>query len=452
MSDLDLSALKPWTFKSSEPLLLNHVALMTSPGQTYDDGALVIQDSKILDAGPSERVAEIHKNARSVDGRGFMIIPGIINAHTHCALSFFRGLGAQPSDQDPSTSMIETVLFPAERALTPELTEPLSYSYILDGLKAGVTCFVDHYYYIEGVGKALERFGVRGIIGETVADLGGAKPEPQAWQRARDLIERWPFSSRMTPAIAPHAADTVSRALLSELASFAKRENLPLHMHLSQTTGERQRVLAREGMTPVRYAQECGALGERSLLVHMVTADADDLKLVKDAGSTIGFCPASQILYERLAPIGAFNAMGIPVAVGTDCAASNDSADMLQEVKLAALMAHAQRGEGASPSVETVSSWYGAQAADSLGYGHQFGRLAPGQAADLVVLKLDGASLPRPQLAQGLTYSLGSRDVRHVMVDGQWVLWQQTSTLMSASDLEQAIKQATAEILSRGRS
>ncbi len=440
-------AAQPLAFAPSEVVAITASALMVDAATQHWDGCIVLQGGKVLAAGERATTLPRFPRARVLDASGYMLIPGLINAHTHCALSFFRGLGYQPMPAGSEQSIIETVMFPAERSLTPDMTEPLSYSYIFDGLRSGVTCFVDHYYYIAGVGQALERFGVRGVIGETVADLGGAKPGREAWDRARHLIDAWPFSNRVTPAVAPHAADTVSRGWLKEMAEFARQRHLPLHMHLSQTTGERQRVLSREGITPVRMAAECGALSERSLIVHLVTADADDLGLIADSGSTIGFCPASQILYERLAPIHAFLQHGIPVVVGTDCAASNDTADMLQEVRFASLMANSHLPHDQPLATKTALSWYGEQAATSLGLGGRIGSLTPGSCADLVLLRLDASTQPMPSIANGLLYTLGSRHVQHVMVDGRWVLWNQASTLVPEDDQLDAIKTSVNGIL-----
>lgn len=433
---------KPPSFLSGETVAITGLTIVPGAGKKpILDGSLVIQGDKIIAIGEGREIQSSADGAKvRLDGRGYWAMPGLVNAHTHVAMGFFRGLG-QGRDQ-----MIESFFFPAEKALSREILEPLSYSYIYAGLRSGVTTFGDHYYHIEGVGKALDRFGVRGVIGETVADLGGAFPGLEGWQRMQDLLQRWPFSSRITPAICPHAADTLSPKLLKELSHFAKKNALPLHMHLSQTTGERQRVMAREGMSPVRYAANCGALTERTLAVHLVTADDDDIAILKSHGVTAGLSPASQILYERLAPIEAFMTQGLPLALGTDCAASNDDADMLSEMRLLSLLAKMGGAPSAAYEADAILDVGTIQGARALGLGAQVGALAPGMDADFVLLQEDLGTIPSPRPYINLLFSMGSRQVRHVMVAGQWVLWDRMPTKVQTDQLESDYLSAVGEI------
>lgn len=421
-------------------LLVHGLTILTGDGTVLTDAALVLASGLVADLGPTAAVRQRHQRAHVVDGTGFMAMPGLVNAHTHVAMGFFRGLG-HGHDQ-----MIETFLFPAEKRLTSELTAPLSYGYLVAGLKSGVTCFGDHYYFIDGVARALDRLGLRGVIGETVADLGGAFPGRDRWDGWRKTLERWPHSSRITPAIAPHAADTVSAPLLGELAAYAKANDLPLHLHLSQTTGERFRVEARERCSPVAYADRCGALSDRTLAVHLVSADADDVARLADRGVTAGFCPASEIIYEKLAPLAELCRRGVPLALGTDCAASNDTADLLGEMRLTALLA---QDRGVAPErrrpgdVLAMGTGNGARA---LGLGGRVGRLAPGLAADVVFLSEDLDTLPTPRPDANLIYSMSARHVRHVMVDGRFVLYDGRPVLAAEADLLSEYQAAVAEI------
>jgi 5-methylthioadenosine/S-adenosylhomocysteine deaminase len=405
------------------------------------NGALVLKNQTIEDMGPSDAIEKRYdKTAYTLDGQGYWAMPGLVNAHTHVAMGFFRGLG-QGRDH-----MIESFFFPAEKALTSELLEPLSYSYIYAGLRAGVTTFGDHYYFIEGVGKALDRFGVRGVIGETVADLGGAFPGREGWDRMQRLLDHWPYSDRITPAICPHAADTVSRDLLRELANFAKKNSLPLHMHLSQTQGERERVLAREGMSPVAYAASCGALSDRTQAVHLVSADKKDIATLVAHGATAGLSPASQILYERLAPIQDFMQQGLSLALGTDCAASNDDADVLAEMRLLSLLAKDRGAPSEGFEADRIFSIGTQGGAKALGLESKVGLLAPGYLADIVLLKEDLGTLPSQRPYVNLLFSMGSRQVRHVMVGGKWALWNGSAVQVSEQDLKGAYLAAVSEI------
>lgn len=408
-----------------------------------ENGALVVRNGKIFDIGDSDVLIRRHGELKFLDATGHVIIPGLFNAHTHVPMGFFRGLG------HGKINMIESFLFPAEKRLSAELLEPLSYSYILDGLRSGVTAFVDHYYFSHGVAKAFETFGVRGWIGETVADLGGAFPGQDSWERAKILIETSTFGDLIRHTVAPHAADTVSQKLLKECADFAKANGLPLHMHLSQSQGELERVKRRDGLTPVAAAHKAGALNERSLVVHLTSADDDDFRIVKNSGATMGYCPTSTILYDHLANINLTDELGIPMAIGTDCAASNDSADCLTELKIAGLLAKKQGIPQDRNSPDHLLAMVTTTPAKVLGVSHELGTLEQGKKADLVVLKAGLSALPNQNHLANIIYSMGSRDVTHVMVGGDWRLWNGKLERLNESQLRDDYIKAVNEISAR---
>ena len=375
-------------------MVLGHACVVPGPFlPVLTDGAVVVQDGQVVAVGPTESIKSQYANELFIDASDHILMPGLFNAHTHVAMGFFRGLGHGKEE------MIERFLFPAERRLTPELLEPLSYSYILDGLRAGVTSFVDHYYFSAGIGRAFETFGVRGWLGETVADLGGAFPGRESWDRSRALIKSGNFSSRISHVIAPHATDTVSPELLREIATFASQNDLPLHMHLSQTTGERQRVKSRDGMSPTEAASRAGALGPKSLVVHLTSASETDLSLIEKSGATIGYCPTSTIIYEHLAPIDGFYRHRIPLAIGTDCAASNDSADVLGELKIAGILGRHHQIPSELNSPDHLLAMATTIPARVLGRERDLGTLEPGKKADLVAMKRGLSALPSAQRA-----------------------------------------------------
>lgn len=402
----------------NQEFVIGHATLIKGPFLTpIENGALYVKDSKIQAAGSTAEVKAKAPNAPFIDASSYMIMPGLFNSHTHVAMGFFRGFG------HCKENMIESFLFPAEKSLTPELLQALSYSYIYDGLRAGVTSFVDHYYYSAGVAKAFETLGVRGWIGETVADLGGAFPGRESWERAKQLIESSKFGPLISHVVAPHAADTVSFELLRECAQYAQSKNIPLHMHLSQTPGERERVFARENMSPVAMAAKAGALTQSSLVVHLTSADKTDLRLVKESGATIGYCPSSTLFYDKLAPIEDFYGLGIPLALGTDCAASNDSADVLGEIKIADLLGRDHKIPGDLLTPDHLLAMTTTIPAKALGRSKDLGTLEPGKFADLVLLKRSLISEPQDHPLANIIYSMGAREVSHVLVNGNWALW-----------------------------
>lgn len=430
-----LLPLKDLKDKPSEGFSLANAVLIDASGTPPATGCLAIKDGLILG-----RTDTPDPRFPVYDASGYFIFPGLVNAHTHCAMGFFRGLGHGRPD------MIESFLFPAEKALTPDLVEDLSLSYIAAGIRCGVTMFSDHYYFVAGVGRAIDRLGARGMIGETVADLGGAFPGEQAFSRMEQLLKSWSFSSRISASVAPHAADTVSPAQLKRLASFAKKNKLPLHMHLAQTSGEHQRVMAREKISPVRYAQGCGALTERTIAVHLVACDAQDIAILKGEGVTAGICPVSEIIYERLPDIASFRKAGIPVALGTDCAASNDGSDMLAEMRFYNLL---MRDRGLPVSEFTFTDTLAAATvggARLAGKPELTGMLTAGSVADIVMMRARIDLLPASDPLANLVCSASSGHVDHVIVDGRFILRERQLTRAIEADLLAAYNAATDKI------
>lgn len=410
--------------------------------ETAEYVSLALRDGRIVGLGPKEQLRQRFdlQGAARLSLSGYLLAPGLINAHTHASMSFFRGLGqVQPSSARSDASLIENFFFPAEKALTPDLIEALAYPYLIDALKSGTVAVADAYFFIDGVGRALDRVGMRGFIGEHVADLGGPHPAGKpTWDKYRKQIEDWPYSSRVQPVVYAHATDTVSFPLLQELGQYARRQGLPFHMHLSQTVGERERVLAREGKTPVRYAYEAGVLSDRALLVHLVSADPEDLGLIAGEGGLVCLCPASEIIYEKLPDLAPLFASKVRIALGTDCSASNDTADLLQEARIMSLLA---RHEGRALGADVLGSMVLGEAAQTLAPA-DLGSLELGKAADFFCVKLGLEIEPRTRPLTNLFFSSASRLVEHVMIDGRWVVWDRELCLVSERDLYEEFRAA----------
>ncbi len=402
------------------------------PDQSIASGAVVFEKDSIRAIGTLDSVVgSLGGSPVSwIDGRGFVVGPGLINAHTHVAMSYLRGLALGKDD------VIMRLMFGTEKHLTAELVRALSYPGIYEGLLGGSTCFVDHYYFADAVAQALDHFGVRGIVGETVGDISTAFPGKDRWKLARNQIENWKTSGRVQPLVAPHAANTVSESLLKEMADYARKQKLPMHLHLAQTDSERDWCIKHYGISPVQLANRAGALGDHTLAVHLISVDQEDLATLAQSHAAAGWCPASQILYERMADGRAFLENKIPVALGTDCAVSNDSMHLLSEMRLAALML-LDRGYSKKDTVEAV--WRMVTLTPSQVFSlPKLGSLTKGSAADLICIEKDFSLEPVYDLRHWMVFSASQARVNHTLVDGQWVLWDQKPTRV---DLEQARKE-----------
>ena len=417
--------------------ILERASVILNSSTWLDEANIEIKDGKILHISKGHRL----EGVKTYDASDYLITPGLINCHTHASMGFFRDLGHGKPE------MIENFLMPAEESLTPELLEPLAYSYLVDSLKTGTTLVADHYYFVEGVGKAAERIGMRAAIGETIADLGGAFPKMSSFEHAKKSMESWSFSDKVTPVLAPHASDTVSDEQAKKISSYAKANNLPIHMHLSQTSGEYSRTTKRTNMSPVEWAKKMGLLGENTLAVHLITATEDDVKILKDSGASGVICPASQIIYEKVANISKLKASGLPLCIATDCAASNDSANILSELKLAALL-----DKHLGTTKIDHAYWFSSvteRPAEALGMDSIIGTLAPGKKADLVFHQKKLANLPINDPWVNLIFSSTGSNVAHVMIDGGFVLFEGSLTNTSEQTIREDYLKAVGEITKR---
>jgi 5-methylthioadenosine/S-adenosylhomocysteine deaminase len=398
--------------------------------------ALVIREGRIADLGRATDLKAKHPEAEWFDAAGYVIHPGFINGHTHVAMSFMRDMA------HVSSNMLEDVFFPLENKLTPEQVEIFSYPSIAMGLKSGVTCFVDHYYYAEAVGRALESFGARAVLAETINDLGGAMPGPERLKTAEDLLSHWPFSERVTPALGPHAMDTVSDDVAHKVRELQKHYDVPLHMHLSQTQMELGRVQSSYGLTPVERALKMGLLSHKTLAVHLITASLKDWKILADNGVWAGVCPSSQIFYEKLVDLRAMESAGVKPILGTDCAASHDSMDQWTELRTFHLMRRQAMDFPVSVEATLKSLWdHPAEWA-----GLKVGRLEAGYWADLGFTKLSWETAPVHDLRTHFVLSLSSRSLQHLMIAGRWVLWRQELIHNSSSNWGKAFQKALKDL------
>jgi 5-methylthioadenosine/S-adenosylhomocysteine deaminase len=422
--------------------ILKNACIIVSSSNWHEKADIEIKDGVIVCISEeSKKLASASGSIKTYDASSYVLYPGLINAHTHAAMSFFRDLGHGKPE------MIENFLMPAEESLTAELLEPLAYSYLVDALRSGTTLVADHYYLVEGVGKAAERLGMRAALGETIADLGGAFPQTSTFEHARKAIESWNFSDKITPVLAPHASDTVSDEQAKKIVNYAKAQQLPVHMHLSQTSGEYLRTSKRTNKSPVKWANDIGLLTESTLAVHLVTLKGGDFQLLNDSGATGVICPASQIIYENLANISKIKASGTPLCIATDCAASNDSAKIISEAKFAALL---DKHQG-SPKIDHPY-WFRSiteNPAKALGLSAKIGTLEPGKKADIVFRRKSIDTEPIRDPWVNFLFSSAEANVDHVMIDGSFSLYERQLTNASEETLNTDYRRAVTEISKR---
>ena len=401
-----------------------------------DHHTVVIEDSLITAIVPTaewrntgEHVDEIHLPEHA-------LIPGLVNAHTHAAMSLFRGM----ADDRPLMDWLENHIWPAEaRAINREFVRDGTRLAAAEMLLGGTTCFNDMYFFGDEAASAAIEAGIRAVIGMIVIGF------PSAWaadvdeyfRKGQAVHDKFRDHPLITSAFAPHAPYTVDDHALRRIATLAEELDLPVHMHVQETRDEVERAIAMSGVRPLRRLQGLGLVTPRLLAVHMTCLDADELDLLAVVGTTVVHCPESNLkLASGFCPVAELLARGVNVACGTDGAASNNDLDMLGEIRTASLLAKGVAGDPcALPAAQALrmATYNGALA---LGLERSIGSLEVGKQADIVAIDL-GELRARPVYdpVSQIIYS-GHRDqITQVWVGGRRVVRDRHLTTLDLKDL-----------------
>jgi 5-methylthioadenosine/S-adenosylhomocysteine deaminase len=352
-----------------------------------------------------------------IDASNMLAIPGLINSHTHVPMVLFRGLAEDVS----LAAWFNEHIWPLESNLEPEDVYWGALLGIAEMIQAGVTTFADHYFFADQIAQAVQESGVRANLGWAVF---GHEGEGKLSQTA-DFVKRWQGGAggRITTWLAPHAPYTCDPDFLMLVARYAKELNVGIHLHCSETSEQAQQSIEKYGLTPVGVLEYAGVLDHPTLLAHCIAATPDDIALLKGRDVAIAQCPKTYMkLGMGTAPVRDFRAAGIKVGLGTDGAASSNTLDILEQLRLLCLdqkqAAHDPTALGVQEGLE-IAFCGGAQALRLA----QAGELAEGKLADVVLLRQDGAHLfPRHDGPANLVYSARASDVDTVICNGQLLM------------------------------
>lgn len=371
------------------------------------------------------------KNLQRIDTSGHYILPGLINLHTHCGMNFLKGYHQNVQD------VVSDVFFKTEKQLTQESIESFSYSYLYDGIRSGVTSYLDHYFHSQGTQKAMTRLGVRGFCGETIIENDG--PFPFQASIDKNLIN--PISSPLIEyVLCPHASDTVTEESWNLLVKLAKTTKSKMHFHLAQRSSEKEYILKNKNKSPVEYLNDVGALSDSSIAVHLIHISNSDIELLKKSKTHMVLCPSSQVLFEKISPLIEHLETIDQISIATDCAASNDSCDLLAELRHTASLYRQMTGKFINP--KTLLKTITLNPAKALGADDKLGSLEKNKYADMVFVRKTPHFLPEERFIEHLIYSNNSKDIDHVIVAGNAVLWNQGTVNINKNEISQKFKEA----------
>jgi 5-methylthioadenosine/S-adenosylhomocysteine deaminase len=411
--------------RQAADLILTHgtVVTMDPQRQVLDDAAIAISGERIAAVGPTAQILSRYQSAKIIDAAGALVMPGLINAHTHMAMSFFRGLAEDRSLED----WLQKFIFPAEaRNVTPDFVTWATKLSALEMLRGGTTTVADMYYFEEQVAQALKEAGMRGILGETI--IGFPAPDNKTYQEALGYTEkfltRWKNDSLITPAVAPHSIYTCSEQLLKDAAALARASHAPILMHLAEAPYELEVSRKQHGTSPVQYLERIGMLGPDLLGAHCVWVDHADIQTLAHYRVGCSYNPSSNMKSAAgLMPAPEMLAAGIAVGIGTDGAASNNDQDMFREIDLAAkLQKFARMDPTALPAEQAVAmaTIIGARA---LHIQDQTGSIERGKKADVILVDITAPhATPMYDLYAQIVYALQASDVRTSIINGKIVM------------------------------
>jgi 5-methylthioadenosine/S-adenosylhomocysteine deaminase len=404
-------------------ILVTHgtVLTMDAAGTRIDDGAVAIAGDRILAAAPAERLAGVQAK-KVIDAHGGIIMPGLVNTHTHAAMTCFRGL----ADDLPLMTWLNDHIFPAEARLTPEMVTKGALLGCAEMILSGTTCFCDMYLFEEAVARAAHAAGLRAVVGEVLFDFPspnyGAPENGLAYTRR--MAAKWVDDPLIGVAVEPHSPYLCAPDLLCRAADLARELHLPLVTHLSETAGEVAQIRSRYGRTPVGHLAHLGILAPNLLACHCVQLTPEDIALLQAADVKIAHNPESNMkLASGIAPVPALLAAGLCVALGTDGCASNNDLDLFLEMDTAAKLHKVATLDPTALPAEQVLKMATIDGARALGLEAITGSLEPGKRADLIVIDCRKPHLtPLYHPASHLVYAARGGDVDTVVINGRLVM------------------------------
>jgi 5-methylthioadenosine/S-adenosylhomocysteine deaminase len=394
--------------------------LRVQPVEPLRAASVIVDEGRIVDVLPTAQAEHRYQPATRLDLSNHIVLPGLVNAHCHAAMTQLRGI----ADDLPLAEWLQSHIWPREAAhVSPEFVYDGSLLAAAEMVRGGITTSCDMYFFPDATAGALRSAGMRVQLGLPVLEFPSAyAPGPDAYlQRGLDVRDRLRDDPLVSFALAPHAPYTVSDQTFARIVTYADELGLPIQTHLHETAGEISDSIAAHGVRPLARLEALGVLGPGFIAIHAVHCDERDLATLARYACHVAHCPASNLkLGSGIAPVAKMLAAGNNVALGTDGAASNNRLDMFQEMRSAALVAKAvARDAQAMPAHAALraATLGGAQA---LGLAERIGSIAPGKAADFAAIALRGPELaPCYDIVSHLVYTAGREHVTHVWVAGE---------------------------------
>jgi Cytosine deaminase and related metal-dependent hydrolases len=405
----------------------------------------VIEADVLIDRNAGEVLA-VDDNldaAETLDATGSLVMPGLVNAHTHVAMTLLRGY----ADDKPLDAWLQEDIWPVEAELTPEDIRVGTELGLVEFITNGITGFADSYFEVPEIVAATEASGLRANLCHAFISVGkddeGARADAQ---KGLDIAREFDGAAdgRITTALMPHSLTTVETEYLAEFVPQAREAGVPLHFHANETENEVDPIVDDHGVRPLEYADDLGMLTEDDFLAHCVHVDDAEIDLLAETGASVIHCPASNMkLASGIAPIQELLDAGVNVGLGTDGAASNNDLDLFDEIRDAAMLGKLARGDARDVAAESAVRMATEGSASAIGL--PVGQLEAGGTADIAVVDFDAPHLtPVHDHVSHLAYAVRGSDVRHTICDGEILMAdREVQTLDEAAIRERASEHAS---------
>jgi 5-methylthioadenosine/S-adenosylhomocysteine deaminase len=388
------------------------------------NAAVIVDGDSIVFVGTQVGALDAFEPLRIIDCGNAILLPGLVNTHTHAPMSYFRGL----ADNESLDSWLNNHIWPAERKfVNPDFVSRATELAILEMIKAGTTCFADMYFFEEVLAEAARCAGIRAVLGEAILEFPTpSAPSPQdSIKKTLDLNAEYAGEELITVSFAPHSIYTLSDAILQAVSRIARDHGLPIQIHLSETETENGNSLSKNGVSPTKHLASLGLFDGKVIAAHGVWLDEEDIAILKEKKVSLSHNPISNLkLGSGIMPLGKVIKADPDLAcLGTDGAASNNTLDLWTDMRVCGLLAGFQRGQNGGVDAKQIVRMATLNGSSALELSGKTGSLKPGMRADIISVSLDKAHfLPLFDPYSHLVYCASSSDVCNVIINGRLIM------------------------------
>lgn len=423
------------------------VVTMDSRETVIKNGAVAISGDRIVDIGPEDKFSDYY-TGKVIDAKNGIIMPGLINTHTHASMTCFRGL----ADDLHLMTWLNDYIFPAEAKLNYEKVKAGALLACAEMILSGTTCFADMYLFEDAVAEAAKKAGMRAVVGEVLYDFPSPSygPIEEGFVYTENLIKKWQNDPLITVAVEPHSPYLCAPDLLERAAGLSKMYEVPLIIHVAETQTEVSTIFERHGKTPIAHLADIGVLSSLLLACHCVAVTDADIELLASYNVKVSHNPESNMkLASGIAPIPQLLDAGVCVGLGTDGCTSNNNIDMFLEMDTAAKIHKVNTLDPTVMNAKTVLKMATREAAKALGLDDVTGSLEPGKKADVIVIDTNKPHLtPMYNLHSHLVYAAGGNDVDTSVINGQVVMENRRLLTLDIAKVMADVNQIAKEISS----